>query len=172
MRQFISRWPRLAVLVASATACPAQRPAGPATHSPNPTPIEGQVRVETVASGLRNPWGFAFLPDGRILVTEKSGALRLVERDGKVSSPLSGVPAVNSSGQGGLLDVAIDPNFVANRLVYLSYSEPGSNGTAGTSALRGRLGSAGLEDMKVIYRQDPKVVGGNHFGSRIAFSPD
>jgi glucose/arabinose dehydrogenase len=141
-------------------------------HSPNPTPIDGAVRVETVASGLRNPWGIAMLPDGRMLVTEKAGTLRLVERDGKISSPLAGVPSVDASGQGGLLDVALDPNFAMNNLVYLSYSEPGPNGTAGTAALRGRLGAAGLEDVNVVYRQDPKVVGGNHFGSRIAFSPD
>jgi len=112
------------------------------------------------------------LPDGRMLVTEKGGTLRAVEQNGKVSSPLTGVPPVDASGQGGLLDVALDPGFASNRLVYLSYSEPGPNGTAGTAALRARLGATGLEDVKVIYRQDPKVVGGNHFGSRIAFAPD
>jgi glucose/arabinose dehydrogenase len=172
MKRFVSRWTSLLVLSASAAACRAQRPTGPATHSPNPSPLDGAVRVETVASGLRNPWGFAFLPDGSVIVTEKEGALRLVGRDGKVSSPLTGVPAVASSGQGGLLDVALDPSFTSNRLVYLSFSEPGPNGTAGTAVLRGRLGAAGLDDVHVIYRQDPKVVGGNHFGSRIAFSPD
>ena len=141
-------------------------------QSPNPTPVDGTVRIETVASGLHSPWGFAFLPDGRIIVTEKSGTLRIVDREGRISAPLVGVPSVAASGQGGLLDVALDPNFATTKLVYLSYSEPGPNGTAGTAALRGRLGAAGLEDMKVIYQQDPKVVGGNHFGSRIVFSPD
>jgi glucose/arabinose dehydrogenase len=79
---------------------------------------------------------------------------------------------VASSGQGGLLDVALDPAFDSNRLVYLSYSEPGANGTAGTAALRGRLGVTGLEDVQVIYRQEPKVAGGNHFGSRLVFARD
>ena len=172
MQRFITSWTGLLIIAASAAGCRAQRPSGPAAHSSTPAPIDGAVRVETVASGLRNPWGLAILPDGRMLVTEKSGTLRVVEQNGKVSSPLTGVPPVDASGQGGLLDVALDPGFASNRLVYLSYSEPGPNGTAGTAALRARLGATGLEDVKVIYRQDPKVVGGNHFGSRIAFAPD
>lgn len=158
--------------IAASAACRAQHPTGPATHSPNPKPVDGAVRVDVVAQGLRNPWGLAMLPDGRMLVTEKSGSLRLVDRKGRVSAPLSGVPAVDASGQGGLLDVTLDPDFATNQLVYLSYSEPGTGGTAGTAALRGRLGTSGLEDVKVIYRQDPKVVGGNHFGSRIVFARD
>lgn len=162
----------LLIISVSAAGCRAQRPSGPAPHSSTPAPIDGAVRVETVASGLRNPWGLAILPDGRMLVTEKSGTLRVVEQNGKVSSPLAGVPPVDASGQGGLLDVALDPSFASNHLVYLSYAEPGPNGTAGTAALRGRLGATGLEDVNVIYRQDPKVVGGNHFGSRIVFAPD
>jgi glucose/arabinose dehydrogenase len=165
-------WRILLIISVSAAGCRAQRPSGPAPHSSTPAPIDGAVRVETVASGLRNPWGFAILPDGRMLVTEKSGTLRVVEQNGKVSSPLAGVPPVDASGQGGLLDVALDPSFASNHLVYLSYAEPGPNGTAGTAALRGRLGATGLEDVNVIYRQDPKVVGGNHFGSRIVFAPD
>jgi glucose/arabinose dehydrogenase len=176
MKRSISRWTSLLMIsAAGATACAtacAQRPAGPAPRSPTPAPIDGAVRVETVAAGLRNPWGLAILPDGRMLVTEKRGTLRLVGRDGNVSSPLGGVPAVDASGQGGLLDVTLDPAFTSNRVIYLSYSEPGPNGTAGTAALRARLGDAALEDVKVIYRQDPKVVGGNHFGSRIVFAPD
>src|SRR3569623_907589 len=171
MHHSLSRWTSLLLLAAS-TACHAQRPTGPAMQSPNPTPVDGTVRIETVASGLHSPWGFAFLPDGRIIVTEKSGTLRIVDREGSISAPLKGVPSIAASGQGGLLDGALDPNFATTKLVYLSYSEPGPNGTAGTAALRGRLGAAGLEDVNVIYRQDPKVVGGNHFGSRIAFSPD
>jgi glucose/arabinose dehydrogenase len=172
MQRFITSWTGLFIIAASAAGCRAQRPSGAAAHSSTPAPIDGAVRVETVASGLRNPWGLAMLPDGRMLVTEKGGTLRVVEQNGKVSSPLTGVPPVDASGQGGLLDVALDPGFASNRLVYLSYSEPGPNGTAGTAALRARLGATGLEDVKVIYRQDPKVVGGNHFGSRIAFAPD
>ena len=172
MKCFISRWTEALIFLAAAVACRAQHPTGPAQRSPTQNPIDGALRVETVASGLRNPWGIAMLPDGRMLVTEKAGTLRLVERDGKISSPLSGVPPVAASGQGGLLDVALDPNFDSNRLVYLSYAEPAPNGTAGTAALRGRLGASGLEDVTVIYRQEPKVRGGNHFGSRFAFSHD
>src|ERR1700750_2430277 len=97
--------------LAAAAACNAQRPTGPAGDSSTPAAIDGVVRVETFAEGLKNPWGFEFLPDGRIIVTEKSGSLRIVDRNGKVSSPLAGVPAVDASGQGGLLDVALDPDF-------------------------------------------------------------
>jgi glucose/arabinose dehydrogenase len=158
--------------IATSVACRAQHPTGPAAQSPNPAPLDGAVRVEVVAQGLRNPWGLAMLPDGRMLVTEKRGTLRIVERNGRASPPLSGVPAVDASGQGGLLGVALDPDFARNQLVYLSFSEPGTGGTAGTAALRGRLGVAGLDDVKVIYRQDPKVVGGNHYGSRIVFARD
>lgn len=172
MKRFKSYWTGALLFSAGAVACRAQRPTGPAQQSPTPPPSDGAVRVETVASGLQNPWGIAILPDGRMLVTEKSGTLRLVELNGKISAPLGGVPPVASSGQGGLLDVALDPAFDSNRLVYLSYSEPGSNGTAGTAALRGRLGASGLEDVKVVYRQEPKVAGGNHFGSRLVFAPD
>ena len=92
-----------------------------------------------MASGLEHPWGLAFLPDGRILVTERPGRLRVVERDGRLSQPLTGVPQVAAQGQGGLLDVAIDPQFNENRLVYLSFSEPGDGGVSGTAVARGRL---------------------------------
>src|SRR4051794_335618 len=156
MQQFLSRWTSLLIISASAAGCYAQRPIGPAMQSPNPAPVDDVVRVETVASGLRNPWGIAMLPDGRMLVTEKRGTLRLVSSDGTISSPLAGVPPVDASGQGGLLDVALDPSFTTNDLVYLSYSQPGPNGTAGTAALRARLGASGLIDVKVIYRQEPK----------------
>lgn len=145
---------------------------GPAPHSATPASIEGVVHVETVARGLRNPWGFAFLPDGRIVVTERRGTVRLLERDGRVSAPLSGVPLVVAVGQGGLLDVTLDPGFAQNRVLYLSYAEPGDNGTAGTAVARARLGETGLEDVRVIYRQEPKVKSGGHFGSRIVFRND
>jgi glucose/arabinose dehydrogenase len=120
---------------------------------------------------LEHPWALAFLPDGRILVTERPGRLRIVTKDGQLSKPLDGVPKVQVGGQGGLLDVAIDPKFDSNRLVYLSYAEPGEGG-AGTAVARGRLGESGLEDLNVIYRQQPKVEGYNHFGSRLVFSTD
>src|SRR5919106_251903 len=96
---------------------------GEAPRSPNPKPIKG-LRVETVASGLSHPWGLALLPDGRMLVTERAGRLRLVGRDGKLSAPLAGVPRVVARGQGGLLDVALDPRFAENRVIYLAYAEP------------------------------------------------
>jgi glucose/arabinose dehydrogenase len=156
-------------LLLVATSCQAQ---GPAMKSPQPSSIDGAVRVETVAEGLVNPWGIAILPDGRMLVTEKPGRLRMIERNGMMSEPLTGVPEVAAKGQGGLLDVALDPAFAANKMVYVSYAEPGEGGTAGTSVAKGRLGSAGLEDVKVIYRQYPKMVGGGHFGSRIVFARD
>ncbi len=103
-----------------------------------PTEV-GTIKVETVAKGLNHPWGLAFLPDGQMLVTEKPGTLRLISKDGTVSKPLSGVPEAVAQGQGGLLDVAIDPSFASNRLVYLSYSEPGDGG-ASTAVARGKLG--------------------------------
>ncbi|MGE0724950.1 MAG: PQQ-dependent sugar dehydrogenase [Alphaproteobacteria bacterium] len=129
------------------------------------------IRVETVAKGLENPWGLAFLPDGRMLVTERPGRLRIVARDGGLSEPLEGLPRVHARGQGGLLDVALDPEFNRTRLVYLTFAEPGEGG-ASTAVLKGRLGDRGLTDTEVIFRQLPKVDGNNHFGSRIAFAPD
>ena len=132
---------------------------------------QGKIKVETVARNLESPWGLAFLPDGRMLVTEKQGRLRIVAKDGVVSKPVEGVPKVVANGQGGLLDVALDPAFAENGLVYLSYSEPGEGG-AGTAVARGKLGDGRLENVEVIFRQKPKVSGGNHFGSRLAFSPD
>ena len=143
-----------------------------APRSPTPTPIPGVVRAETVARGLEHPWGLAFLPDGRILATERAGRLRMVDRNGRISAPLAGVPAVQARGQGGLLDVALDPRFGENRLVYLSYAEAGEDGTAGTAVARGRLGDAGIENARVVYRQRPKVSGSNHFGSRLVFARD
>jgi glucose/arabinose dehydrogenase len=145
---------------------------GQAPKSPTPASMNGAVRVETVAKGLERPWALAFLPDGRILVTERPGRLRIVERDGRVSKPLDNVPRVLARGQGGLLDVALDPRFAENRLVYLSYAEPGESSTAGTAVARGRLAEGKLEDVQVIYRQQPKVEGGNHFGSRLVFARD
>jgi aldose sugar dehydrogenase len=132
---------------------------------------EGSIKVETVASGLDHPWGLAFLPDGRMLVTERPGELRIVAKDGSKSEPLKGVPEVFAQGQGGLLDVKLDPHFTDNDLVYLSYAEPGEGG-AGTAVARGKLGEGSIDDVEVIFRQHPKVSGGNHFGSRLAFAPD
>jgi aldose sugar dehydrogenase len=129
------------------------------------------VRVATVATGLEHPWGMAFLPDQRLLVTERPGRMRIVEADGRLSAPLAGVPPVYARGQGGLLDVALAPRFADNRLVYFSYSEPGPEG-AGTAIARGRLGPDRLDAVEVIFRQVPKASGGLHFGSRLVFAPD
>ena len=166
----------LACLLAAApliTQCKAQTPrTGPAQASPQPSPIDGNLTVETVATGLEHPWALAFLPDGRILVTERPGRLRIVDTRGRLSEPLTGVPQVHAVGQGGLLDVAIDPDFAQNQLVYLSYSEPGDGGTSGTSVARGRLADGRLDNVQVIYRQQPKVRSGGHYGSRLVFSRD
>ena len=165
----------VAVVIAcspSLAQCQGQAPAnGPAQRSPQPAPTRGVVRAETVASGFDHPWGLAILPDGRMLVTERLGQVKMVGRDGKVSAPLGGVPEVVARGQGGLLDVALDPEFAQNQLVYLSYAEPGDGG-AGTTVARGRLGDSRIEQLQVIYRQQPKVSGSGHFGSRLVFAED
>jgi aldose sugar dehydrogenase len=142
-----------------------------APRSPTPEPVKGVVDVQTIAKGLEHPWSLAFLPDGRMLVTERPGRLRIVSSDGHVSEPVTGVPRVYASGQGGLLDLALSPEFDKDRLVYLSFAESGEGG-AGTAVARGRLGERGLENTRVIWRQQPKVSGSNHFGSRIVFRGD
>ena len=157
----------LAVLALVALPALAQE----APRSPTPSSIPIPARVTEVARGLEHPWGLAFLPDGRMLVTERPGRLRIVSRDGQVQPPLTGVPDVLAQGQGGLLDVALSPTFAQDRLVYLSYAEPGSGG-ASTAVARGRLGELGLEGTQVIWRQEPKVSGANHWGSRLVFRPD
>ena len=131
----------------------------------------GRVRAVTVASGLQHPWGLAFLPDGRLLVTERPGRLRFVSADGQLSEPLSGVPEVWARGQGGLLDVVLAPDFATSRLIYLSYAEPGGAG-AGTAVARGRLTDRGLDGVEVVFRQEPKRRAGQHFGSRLVFARD
>ncbi len=130
---------------------------------------KGTLGVSTVAQGLEHPWGLEFLPDGRLLVTERPGRMRIVAPDGSLSAPLAGVPAVRAVGQGGLLDVTIDPGFDENRLVYFSYAEPGTGDESGTAVARGRLTDAGLEGVEVLFRQAPKVDSGHHYGSRLVF---
>jgi len=127
--------------------------------------------VESLASGLEHPWGMAFLPDGGLLVTERAGRLRLLSAQGALSEPLAGTPAVLAEGQGGLLDVALDPEFESNRLVWLSYAEPGTDG-ASTALGHGRLQEGRLEGFQAIFRQQPKVSGSAHFGGRIVFRSD
>jgi aldose sugar dehydrogenase len=131
---------------------------------------KGDVVMETVAKNLENPWGLAFLPDGRMLVTERPGRLRVISADGTISPPLAGVPAVSNRNQGGLLDVAVDPDFAANRLVYVTFAEPREGGN-GASVARMRLNAeaTGVSDVTVIFRQTPTYNGGHHFGSRIVF---
>ncbi len=142
-----------------------------APKSTTPSSIAAPVSVTEVASGLVHPWGLAALPDGRMLVTERPGRLRFVSKDGQLSTPIQGVPAVYAEGQGGLLDVTIDPAFAQNKLIYLSYSEI-SDSLAGTAVARGKLENQSLTDVRVIYRQHPKVKGAGHFGSRIVFRRD
>jgi glucose/arabinose dehydrogenase len=137
---------------------------------------EGTLEVTPVVTGLEHPWALAFLPDGKnMLVTERPGNLRLVSADGKLSAPLNGVPAVWAKGQGGLLDVALSPDFKQDRMVYLSYAEGGGeDNKAGTAVGRGRLSDdmTALKDFRVILRQEPKLSVGNHFGSRLVFDRD
>ena len=145
------------------------------TNAP-PQKTKAAMKVETFAKGLVNPWGMAFLPDGRVLVTERPGRMRLIGKDGRLSPPLKGVPPVFASGQGGLLDVALSPDFASSSLIYFSYSEPRGQGSNGTSVARGKLAAgeeaARLDDVKVIFRQEPATTGGMHFGSRLAFARD
>ncbi len=136
-----------------------------------PQVAKGTVAVEELATGLDHPWGMAFLPDGRLLVTEREGRLRILGVDKKLSAPLEGVPPVRASGQGGLLDVALDPDFKTNRTIYLSYAEAGGAG-ASTALARGTLGDGRIDNVQLIFRQLPKVSGGGHFGGRIVFARD
>lgn len=143
-------------------------------------PASTTLKAVPVAHGLVNPWGLAFLPDGRMLVTERPGRMRLVATDGKLGPPLPGLPTVVAEGQGGLLDVVTDPRFASNRLVYWSYSEPAQSGdpadSNGTAVARARLdgapGAERLAEVQVIFRQSPKVASRLHFGSRLAFGND
>ena len=186
---------RVAAQSTSQSAAPAsERSSGPALTLTNGTiPTQGgDLRVERLAA-LEEPWGMAYLPDGQLLITEKPGRLRIYS-GGILSAPISGVPNVVYFGQGGLLDVAVDPDFTRNQFVYLSYAEaaepqpPGIRETVeprlaafqrledqvlkGTAVARGRLGNGALHDVTVIWRQVPKTVGRGHFGGRLTFAPD
>jgi glucose/arabinose dehydrogenase len=135
-------------------------------------PPTGALRVTALAATLDSPWGLAFLPDGRMLVTQRGGTLVIVRADGSaIEATVAGVPAVNAGGQGGLLDVALDPDFATTPWVYLSYAEDGAGG-GGTALARGRLVGNALQGLTVIWRQQPKVTSGIHYGSRIVFRPD
>ena len=131
--------------------------------------------VVTVTRGLENPWGLAFLPGGRMLVTERPGRLRIVAADGTLSPEVSGLLRVDASGQGGLLDVALDPKFADNGLIYWSYAEPRAGAMNNTAVARGKLvdGAApAVESVRVIYHQVPSMVSSAHFGSRLVFGRD
>ena len=132
-----------------------------------------QVKAQTVASGLQNPWGLAFLPGGRFLVTERPGRLRIVAADGKLSGPIDGLPAIAAGGQGGLLDVMLDSDFARNRTFYFCFSEPAPTGNTNSTALASATLSADerrLENLKVIFSQKPKIASTAHFGCRIVES--
>jgi aldose sugar dehydrogenase len=147
-----------------------------AAGSPSPLPAAEQVsksqdhafRVVRLVEGLEHPWGLAFLPDGRMLITERPGRLRVVQEGKLLPQPVAGLPQVAAVGQGGLLDVAAHPRFAENGFIYLAYAARGDGGV-GTEVARARLAGNRLEDVKVIFRQLPKSGGGRHFGSRLVF---
>lgn len=150
---------------------PAQPPAG---AQPAPVvPANPMLRVTEVARGLENPWSLAFLPDGRMLVTERPGRMRLVAANGELSPPLAGVPAVQARGQGGLLDVVLAPDFASSRQIFFSFTQPTAGGarTAVASALLDFPGNR-LTDVRVIFAQRDDPAGGNHWGSRLVFARD
>jgi glucose/arabinose dehydrogenase len=159
-----NRW-KLAALAALLVGCDVA----------NDVTAQSAFTVTPVAT-FREPWAMAFLPDGRLLVTEKRGALKLHSLDGGQTVDVAGVPAVEYGGQGGFGDVVLHPEFATNGLVYISYAESGQRGTAGAAVARARLvesaGRAALEGLSVIWRQQPKVDGRGHYGHRIAFGPD
>lgn len=147
----------------------------PAAQTNAPEAAKTPVKLERVADGLKNPWGLQFLPDGRMIVTEKAGQIRIVGTDGKLSAPLAGVPKVMADGQGGLLDIALAPDFAESGRLFIAYSEPREGGANGTSVARARLvleGDGRLEDLKVIFQQTPSYKSSYHFGSRIVFGRD
>jgi aldose sugar dehydrogenase len=143
-------------------------------YAQNDRAVYGNLALETVARGLSHPWALAFLPDGRLLVTERPGRMRIVSKDGKLSPPLSGVPPVFARSQGGLHDVALDGAFTSNQTLYFCYAEP-THGGARTSMARARLAAGEpprLDEVRVIFRQQGPLSSGNHFGCRIVPMPD
>lgn len=134
-------------------------------------PLAAQdYRIDTLAEGLHHPWGLAELPDGDLLVSERRGRLLRLTPDGS-RHEIDGLPDIAAGGQGGLLDLALHPDFADNRWLYFSYSQPGRGG-AGTAVARARLAGDRLEQLQVLFEQQPKTSGGSHFGSRLAFDPD
>lgn len=170
------RKPHLTIAMVMAWGLAAGSALAQQTQAPKPAqPVA--VETQVIAKGLSHPWGLQFLPDGRFLVTERPGRMRLVSRDGRLSLPLAGLPAIYANGQGGLLDVALSPDFATSQRIYFSFAEPrGGGGANGTSLARARLvreGEGGrLDGVEVIFRQEPSHASSAHFGSRIVFMPD
>ncbi len=132
----------------------------------------GNIRVNTIAEGLENVWSIAFLPEGKMLVTEKPGRMRIVTLDGKVGEPLQGLPAIYNQGQAGLLDVVLSPDFATSKKIYFSYSEPGEKGTNSTAVSHAILNGNKLEKVTRIFSQKPRIDSNNHFGSRLVWAGD
>jgi glucose/arabinose dehydrogenase len=154
---------------------PHQKPAFAGQTRAPEKPLNVAFDVVTVAEGLQNPWSVAFLPGGKMLVTERPGRLRVVTADGKLSEPVAGLPSVDARGQGGLLEVALDPAFAKNQTIYWSYAEPREGGVNNTAVAKGRFvdGDAPrVEDVTVIYHQAPSLNSPLHFGSRLIFGRD
>jgi aldose sugar dehydrogenase len=159
-----SRWILAALAALVVSACGAH---DAASHTASASATG--VRMTEIAHGLDHPWAVALLDDGSFLVTERIGRLRRIGNDGKLSAPITGVPAVWAHGQAGLLDLEPAPDFARSHRVYFSYVEPGDGDTAGTAAAMSTLDSGVLRDLKVVYRETPKRPGTANFGSRIAF---
>ena len=155
---------------------PEQKPALPGQTDAPETKSNVAFDVVTVAEGLQNPWSLAFLPGGKMLVTERPGRLRVVSADGTLSAAVAGMPAVFSRGQGGLLDVVLDPAFAKTNLIYWSFSEPQADGTNNTAVARGKFVDEAtaprVDAVQVIYHQRPSLNSPLHFGSRLVFGRD
>ena len=155
---------------------PEQKPARPGQTDAPETKSNVAFDVVTVAEGLQNPWSLAFLPGGKMLVTERPGRLRVVSADGTLSAAVAGMPAVFSRGQGGLLDVVLDPAFAKTNLIYWSFSEPQADGTNNTAVARGKFVDEAtaprVDAVQVIYHQRPSLNSPLHFGSRLVFGRD
>ncbi len=154
---------------------PAQKPAFAGQTRAPEKKLNVAFRVVPVVDGLQNPWGVAFLPGGKMLVTERPGRLRIVGADGVKSEPVAGLPIVDGRNQGGLLDVALDPAFENNGLIYWSYSEPREAGANNTAVARGKLVDGPrprIDDVQVIFHQAPSLASTFHFGSRLVWGRD
>jgi glucose/arabinose dehydrogenase len=154
---------------------PAQRPAFAGQTDAPAKKSDVAFDVVQIVEGLQNPWSLTFLPDRRMLVTERPGRLRVVSADGRMSEPVSGLPELVAGGQGGLLDVALDPSFAKNSTIYVCYSQPKPGGANNTAVARGRFvdGAAPrLDEVKTIYEQSPSLNSRLHFGCRLVFSRD